>query len=136
MAGTYNEIYNLIQGKQLDLAEAKLNALPNQDDKWHFLYSELFMRKNWFDSAKMHLEKAAALNPKQSLYADTLAKLMGRGHYYSNDYNQRGYRRRRSGCACCCGECCDCDCCEFSCCDLICLDSLCECAGGDLISCI
>lgn len=132
MNATYNEISALIANKNLDLAEQKLKEFSTRDDKWHYLYSIILLKKSWFEGAKEHLYQAISMNPENKIYRKTLAKLMGRGRYYSSSYHHRP-RYRRRGCGCCCCDCCDCD---ISCCDLICLDSCCECMGGDLIECI
>lgn len=131
MNPTYNEISTLISRKHFEEAEQKLNMIPIRDDQWHYLYSLVLMHKAWFEGAREHLHHAISLNPTNETYRKTLAKLMGRGRYYSSSYGHR--HRYRRGCACCCCDCCDCD---ISCCDLICLDTCCECMGGDLISCI
>ena len=132
MSSTYEEVCTLLSKGKFKQAESWLISHPNKDDKWHFLYSKVLMRKSWFDSAKSHLEKAIALNPTNEGYKQHLAQFMARPGRYSNDYYNGGHYRRRSGCCCCC---CD-DACNFSCLDLICLDTCCECMGGDLISCI
>ncbi len=131
---SYRTIYDCIQTRDFVQAESILNQMPSRTDKWHFFYSQLLLKKAWFSSARAHLEQAIALNPNETLYTQTLAKLMGRNQYYSDGY-QNTRRNRRNHCLCCC-DCCDCCDCDISCCDLICLDSCCECMGGDLIECI
>lgn len=131
MNATYNEISALISNRHFDKAETLLNQMTLRDDRWHYLYSLILIKKSWFDGAKEHLHHAISMNPENPTYRKTLAKLMGRGRQYSSSYYHRPHYRR--GCACCCCDCCDCD---ISCCDLICLDTCCECMGGDLISCI
>lgn len=133
MTATYEQVHTLIRDKNFLEAEKQLNTINQREDHWHFLYSILLTQKAWFESAKVHLEKAISMNPNQPMYQKSLARLMSRSHHYSNDYYNSPRYRRRSGCCCCC---CDDCCCDFSCCDLICLDSCCECMGGDLISCI
>lgn len=131
MSTTYESVCTMLNTKQYTQAETLLNAFNTKDATWHYLYSQVMLKKSWFDSAREHLEKAVALAPDTKRYQDALVKLMGRGHHYNHDYYDRRPYRRRSGCCCCCD-----DCCEISCCDLICLDSCCECMGGDIISCI
>ena len=138
MSTTYTEIYHLIHTQQLAKAESFLEQITHRSDKWHFFYSQLFLKKSWFSAAREQLECAIALNPSETLYTQSLAQLMGRNNNYSNSYHDSRRRNRKNHCICCCDDCDCCDCCDcdISCCDLICLDSCCECMGGDFIKCI
>ncbi|MGL4798690.1 MAG: tetratricopeptide repeat protein [Cellulosilyticaceae bacterium] len=133
MTATYDTVCTLINKKDYTQAESLLHTISSKDGTWHYFYGQLMVQKSWFDSAKMHFEKAIELSPESETFKDALVKLMARCRHYSHDYYDRRPYRRRSGCCCCC---CDDCCCELDCCDLICLDSCCECMGGDLISCI
>lgn len=115
----YTEVRNLLQRRDTDSAEAKLNAISNRTAEWYFLMGICNFNKGWFDSAKTNLETAVSMDPNNFEYRQTLNSLNMRNRNYGNTYRQTNVGA--SPCDCCC--------------QLVCLDSMCECCGGDLISC-
>lgn len=117
-AYVYNEIRQLLQRRDTDGAEAKLNTITNKTAEWYFLMGICNFNRGWFDSAKTNLETATRMDPNNFEYRQTLNSLNMRTQRYGTPYRQAGGANT-------------CDCCS----QLICLDCMCECCGGDLISC-
>lgn len=115
----YAEIRRLIQMRNNIEAERRLNAMPNRDAEWHFLYGAVQLNKGWFDSALSNIEKACQMDPNNFEYRQSLNQLKMRAGGYANPY-----RTAQGGVDAC--TCCN---------NLICADCLCEMMGGDLIGC-
>lgn len=109
----------LIQMRNIQLAENKLNSIINKDAEWYYLYGSVMMAKGWFESAYNNIQRACAMDPNNFEYRQALNQLKSRTQGYSQTYRTSNANMDT------------CDCCM----NLWCLDSLCECAGGDLIGC-
>jgi uncharacterized protein HemY len=120
ISNPYETIEMLIALKQFQDAEKELKQISNKTAYWHFLYSQIFIHKAWFDSAKSHLEKAISMNPYNDVYHHELAKLMARKEQYEQQYQHSKKKRDLDCCGCT-------EICESGCCELICLDICCEC---------
>lgn len=118
--GQYNEIRRLIQSRNLQMAEQRLQAINDVNSaEWNFLYGVVLVQKGWHDSAMQHLNKACSLDPNNFEYKQTLNQFASRGRGYSQPYRTTSNQNN------------NCDCCA----NLICADCLCELCGGDLIAC-
>lgn len=116
-----NEARQLLQGRQLKAAEAKLNSITDRNAEWNFLYGVVLSNKGWYDGALNHIQLAVNMDPNNSEYRNTLNSLNQRGQSYGGNFYRQTGRNNQSNLDCCM--------------NLWCLDSICECAGGDLIGC-
>lgn len=116
-----NEARQLLQGRQLKAAEAKLNSITDRNAEWNFLYGVVLSNKGWYDGALNHIQLAVNMDPNNSEYRNTLNSLNQRGQSYGGNFYRETGRNNQSNLDCCM--------------NLWCLDSICECAGGDLIGC-
>lgn len=119
----FNEIRTLINtGSFLD-AEAKLDAMPDEEHgaEWNFLKGCVLTRKGWYFDAQKAFESACYMDPNNMEYRNALNNIRNSASSYN-----RGYKTDTDT-----GGCSACDMCS----SLICADCLCECCGSDLISC-
>lgn len=117
----FQEIRTLIQSKNFQAAEIKLNSIQNKNAEWNFLYGVLLTNKGWFDGGLKHIQIAVNMDPNNFEYRQTLNSLHQRTSNYSNNYYRTTGANSANACDCCI--------------NLWCLDSMCECMGGDLIGC-
>lgn len=116
----FQEVRRLLQTRNINAAEIKLNSISNRNAEWNFLMGICHVNKGWFDSGLNHLQTAVNMDPNNFEYRQALNQLNSRATSYGNPY-----RTTQGGNA----DACNC------CLNLWCLDSLCECFGGDLIGC-
>lgn len=118
---SFQEIRMLIQNRNLQEAERRLNSIQNRNAEWNFLYGVLLTNKGWFDGGLKHIQIAVNMDPNNFEYRQTLNSLHQRTSAYSNNYYRTTGANSANACDCCI--------------NLWCLDSMCECMGGDLIGC-
>ncbi|MEG1003191.1 MAG: J domain-containing protein [Clostridium sp.] len=116
----FQEVRRLLQSRNINAAEVKLNAISTRNAEWNFLMGICHVNKGWYDSGLNHLQTAVNMDPNNFEYKQALNQLNSRATNYGNPY------RTAPG-----GGANTCSCCM----DLWCLDSLCECFGCDLIGC-
>ncbi|MDQ0148349.1 DnaJ domain-containing protein [Eubacterium multiforme] len=119
-AYAFQEIRRLIQMRNINAAEAKLNSISNQNAEWNFLMGICKIQKGWYDSGVQNLQTAVNMDPNNFEYRQALNQVNQRTVNYGNPYRTAGTNGMDT-----------CNCCL----NLWCLDSLCECFGGDLIGC-
>ena len=76
-AGQYSQIRGYINYNQLDQAEALLNGMANRDAEWYFLKGQIAYRKGWLDEARQNFQTAAAMNPNNGEYQQSLRTVSG-----------------------------------------------------------
>lgn len=84
----YSQIRGYINYNQLDQAEALLNGMPNHDAEWYFLKGQIAYRRGWLDEARQNFQTAAAMNPNNGEYQQSLRTVSGT---YS-PYRQANYQ--------------------------------------------
>lgn len=121
----FQEIRDLILADKIELAMAKLDAVPVQqrDAEWYFLSGSVQYKRGWFDRAYTNFATACRLDPENREYRQAFDRIQySRGGY--NPYRPAGDQGTNAQCSPC-----------GVCSTLICCDSCCECMGGDLIGC-
>ena len=119
-AYAFQEIRRLIQMRNIDAAESKLNSMSNRSAEWNFLMGVCKIQRGWYDSGVQYLQTAVNMDPNNFEYRQALNQVNQRTVNYGNPYRTAG-TGGVDPCSCCL--------------NLWCLDSLCECFGGDLIGC-
>lgn len=109
--GAFAEVRSLINAGQLDAAEAKLNAIPNQTAEWYYLRGIIAQRRGWMDEAAQNFRIAAGMEPNNYEYQQA-AQRTGRNTY---TYRQEQYNNDA-----------DCGVCDL-CSALMCMNCLCNC---------
>ena len=92
----YSQIRGYINYNQLDQAEAMLNAMPNHDAEWYYLKGQVAYRRGWLDEARQNFQTAAAMNPNNGEYQQSLRTVSGT---YS-PYRQTNYQNNDMQDAC------------------------------------
>lgn len=117
-----NEARQLLQGRQLAAAEAKLNSINTRNAEWNFLYGVVLSNKGWYDGALKHLQTAVNMDPNNFEYKQALNSLNQRGQSYGGNFYRQTGRNNANNLDCCM--------------NLWCLDTICDCGGCDLIGCL
>ena len=117
----YAQIRRLIEMGRIAEAEQMLESISNRDAEWYFLKGAVYIRRGWYDQARMYIQRAVNMNPNNPEYRAALNNLQFRNSTYRDVGRNMGYGGDMSACDCCT--------------TLLCADCCCECMGGDLISC-
>ncbi len=124
----YSEIRNLIQNKDITLADGKLESVdPSlRNAEWYFLKGSVCYTRGWLNEALENFTTASNMDPNNQEYAAAFNHFQRnrQGNMNGSPYPQYRTNRGASGCS-------GCELCQ----GLICADCCCECMGGDLISC-
>ncbi|MGL4773664.1 MAG: hypothetical protein ACRC2K_08885 [Clostridium sp.] len=128
------DIKELINKGNNEIALLKLNTLDKESTEWNYLYSLYLFNKSWFDSALTFLKKAIEGDPPNEEYQETYdaftqysetsaisnnPSIKYHHHHHHHHHHHRTFCCIPCDCDCCCCDCdcCDCDCCEIDCCD-------------------
>lgn len=84
--GGFTDIETLIRQGKINEAQAVLDDFSERDAEWHYLQAVIFYKKNWFNESKKQLEIALSLDPYNTKYTDTLAKLKRK-----TDFNEQRF---------------------------------------------
>lgn len=118
-SASYSQVRQLIMSGRVAQAEQILSGISDRDAEWYFLMGSVYHRKGWFDEARRHVERAAAMDPNNAEYRQALSQMQNAayrqpGYGWGGGYG-RGYPR---------GGMDPCDCCTA----MLCAD--CLCGGG------
>lgn len=119
----YQRILTMIQGGNLNGAEAELQSipLPERTAEWYFCYGEIARLRGWADNARTYYTTAINMDPSNPVYRAALKNLYAGATGYTTGSAGRGYSDTDQLCRIC----------QL----LYCTDCCCECMGGDLIRC-
>lgn len=130
----FSEVERLIKEGKISDAQSKLDDFSDRNAEWHYLQSVIFYKKNWVNESKKQLEIAMNMEPHNSKYADSYAKLKQKMEYADrqfhsgnnpNDYQYRastsGGQQQMGGSACgSMADCCTTWCCMNMLCNVCC----------------
>jgi len=105
-----------INQNNLQAAKAVLDAIPNRNAEWNYLYGVIYLRQGWYDQAREYIARAYEQEPHNAEYRNAYTALNNAGNpfYRSNQQGQGPYVSGCGGCDLCstllCANCC-CDAC-------------------------
>lgn len=71
----FSQVEQLIRSGKINEAQSRLDDITNRDAEWHYIQSVIFYKKNWHNESKKQLEIAMEMDPSNSKYTDSYAKL-------------------------------------------------------------
>ncbi len=80
--GAFAQIRMLINGGNLDQAEAMLEAQSDRSGEWYFLRGAIAYRRGWLDEAQRNYQLACQLEPGNMEYRQALMMMQTGGHTY------------------------------------------------------
>lgn len=123
---SFSDIYVAIRSGNLNLAEGKLQNVPQNERtaEWYYLYGEVCRLRGFYDQARQYYQTACDMEPENTAFRQALNNVYSNYNYYTG--NPQGNTNTGTGSACSI-----CDICQT----IWCADCCCECMGGDLCRC-
>ena len=94
---TYNRVRDLINARELGMAERLLQEMPQRDGEWYFLTGSVACCRGWLDEAMKNYTIAVQMEPNNMEYRQALSMLQQRG----GGYRPYGYTNTVDGLDCC-----------------------------------
>lgn len=87
----FSEIEECIKNHDYAKAQRLLDDFSERNAEWHYLQSVLFYKKNWINESKKQLEIALSMDPHNSKYLNSYAKMKEKIEYNDKFYQSGNY---------------------------------------------
>ncbi len=86
MSYDFSEVEKNIRENNINLAQDLLDKFNDRNAEWHYLQSVVFYKKNWINESKKQLEIAMNMEPHNTKYSDSYAKLKQKIEYNDRQF--------------------------------------------------
>jgi len=87
----FSEVEENIKNHDYVKAQRILDDFSERNAEWHYLQSVLFYKKNWINESKKQLEIALSMDPHNSKYLNSYAKMKEKIEYNDRFYQSGTY---------------------------------------------